>query len=229
MNWTKSHDIALLAAMLVTMLLLAYMSMFYIVLPFDVPGWHAPIAFRIFFFHIPLAWTAYLSFGIVFVASVAYLRTRKPKWDVVAACSAEVGVLLTTLALLTGSLWGKAEQDYYWRWEDARLFSTFILWMAYVAYLALRAGVRGDAKARVSAVFGIISFVFVPLSYISSRSPTSLHPTTPGFFPPQNAITLLVGVVALTLLFFCLLRVRIYQENLRAQLEIIKEEMEESN
>ncbi len=227
MIWGKKHDIALHVAMLVSLLLLVYMSVFYVSLPYGVPGWHAPGTFRVFFYHIPLAWTAYLSFGVVFVASIIYLRTKKMLWDMVAGSSAEVGVLLTTLALITGAIWRKAEQGDYWSWEDTKLFTTFILWMSYIAYLALRAGVKGGSRPRIAAVFGIISFVFVPISYFASRSAASLHEVTPSYFPRQNVITLIVGVIAMTLLFASILRYRLGIEKLKAQLEVVKEEMEE--
>ena len=226
MNWGKRHDTALHVTMLVTLLLLAYLSTFVAKLP--PPPWDA-VSFHLFFYHIPIAWTAYLSFGIVFVASILYLRTRNSRWDMVAASSAEVGVLLTTLALLTGSLWSEAQLGYYWTWDDAKLFTTFILWMAYVAYMALRAGIKGEAKARLSAVFGIISFVFVPLSFFSSRFLVSVHTSLTSYpFPPENAAILVVGVVAFTLLFASLLRLRLGIEKLTGQVEVVKEEMEET-
>src|SRR5204863_3428677 len=62
---------------------------------------------RIFYFHVPLAWTAYLAFFVVFVASAAYLIKRAPFWDALARSSAEVGLLFTTLMLICGSLWAR--------------------------------------------------------------------------------------------------------------------------
>jgi len=226
MNWGKRHDTALHVTLLVTLLLLAYLSAFVAYVP---SGTWDMGSFRMFFYHIPIAWTAYLSFGIVFVASIAFLKTRSQKWDMVAASSAEVGVLLTTLALLTGALWSKAQNGYYWTWDDAKLFTTFILWMAYVAYVALRAGIRGEAKARLAAVFGIISFVFVPLSFFASRFMTSLHTNLTSYpFPRENVAILVLGVIAFTILFASLLRLRLGLEKITAQVEVVKEGMEES-
>ncbi len=226
MNWKKKHDTALLVTMLVTLLVLAYLSMFVAVLP--PPPWDT-VSFHLFFYHIPIAWTAYLSFGIVFAASIGYLRTRNQRWDMVAASSAEVGVLLTTLALLTGSLWSRAQLGYYWTWEDSKLFTTFIFWMAYIGYVALRAGIKGEGKARLAAVFGIISFVFVPLSFFSSRFLISVHTSLASYpFPMINGVILLIGVIAFTLLFFLLLRFRYGLEKQGARLEAVKEGMEES-
>ena len=230
MRHYNRHDAALHIALFASLAILVYMSVFYVSLPYGVQGWHAPTAFRTFFYHIPVAWTAYVSFGVVFVASIFHLRTRAQKWDMVAGGSAEIGIVMTSLALLTGAVWSKAEQGYYWTWDDPKLFATFILWIAYVAYLTLRAGVKGEAKARICAVFGTISFVFVPLSYIASKSEQSLHPDltrSASFFPVQNGITLLVGVVAFTLLYLSLFKLRYGVEKLTAQLEVVKDEMEE--
>ena len=225
MNWTRKHDLAILVTMLLTLLILAYLSMFAAVLP--PPPWDA-VSFHLFFYHIPIAWTAYLSFGVVFTASVGYLRTKSQTWDMIAASSAELGVLLTTLALLTGSLWSRAQLGYYWTWEDSKLFTTFILWMAYIGYIALRAGIMGEGKARLAAVFGIISFVFVPLSFFSSRFLISVHTSLTSYpFPAINGIILLIGVIAFTLMFFLFLRVRYGLERQGARLEAVKEGMEE--
>src|SRR4051812_7500981 len=89
---------------------------------------------RILYFHAPVAWTAYLSFGVVAVASIMYLWRRTRIWDAIAVSSAEVGVLLTTLTLISGSIWGKISWGTYWTW-DARLTSTLVLWLIYVGYL----------------------------------------------------------------------------------------------
>lgn len=92
---------------------------------------------RIMYFHVPMAWLAYLSFFVVFVASIAYLIRRDERWDWIARGSAEVGVIFTTLVLISGSIWGKAFWGTWWTGE-ARLTTTLILWFIYVAYLLLR-------------------------------------------------------------------------------------------
>src|SRR5512135_1348040 len=92
---------------------------------------------RIFYFHVPSAWIGFLAFGVVFVCSIMYLIKGEAKWDAVALSSAEMGVVFTTLVLLTGPLWAKVAWGTYWTW-DARLTTTLILWMIYVGYLRLR-------------------------------------------------------------------------------------------
>src|SRR6185436_20932200 len=92
---------------------------------------------RIMYVHVPAAWLAYLSFFVVFIASIAYLRTSRIRWDRVAAASAEIGVLFTALAIALGSLWGKPVWGTWWTW-DPRLTTTAVLLLIYVGYLGVR-------------------------------------------------------------------------------------------
>ena len=85
---------------------------------------------RILYFHAPAAWTAYLSFGVVAIASVMYLWKRKHIWDIIALASAEIGVLLTTLTLISGMLWGKTVWGTFWTW-DPRLTTTLLAAMIF--------------------------------------------------------------------------------------------------
>src|SRR5512142_759098 len=102
---------------------------------------------RIFYFHVPSAWVGFLAFFVVFVASVMYLWRRERKWDAVALSAAEIGVVFTTLVLLTGPLWAKAAWGVFWTW-DAKLTATLVLWMIYLGYLMLRNNAEGERRAR---------------------------------------------------------------------------------
>ena len=174
--------------------------------------WQAPRTFHLFFVHVPSAWAGYLAFGIVLAASLAYLRTASPRWDKVAEASAELGVLFTTVALVTGSLWMRAELGSFWRWEDARLATTFVLWLAYLAYLAVRRGHLPRARARVAAAYGVAAFALAPISYVSADVlRTSLHislTSTPSYMRGFNGPLLLSGVGVFTLLYVALLAAR---------------------
>ncbi len=92
---------------------------------------------RIFYYHVPSAWTAFILFTINFVASIAYLARRNPKADMVALVSAEVGVVFCTIVLVTGPIWARPVWGIWWTW-DMRLTSTLVLWLIYVSYLVLR-------------------------------------------------------------------------------------------
>lgn len=143
--------------------------------------WSAPLSQKLFYFHVPIAWAAYASFTVLFVASLLQLIDSGPGtrfWsDVVSVASAEVGVVLTTLTLLSGMIWGEAEWGVAWRWNDTKLVMVFLLWLTYLGYLVLRAQVEApDRRARLAAVYGMLGFVMVPLSWMAQRIWQSLHP-----------------------------------------------------
>ncbi|MDA8102445.1 MAG: cytochrome c biogenesis protein CcsA, partial [Nitrospiraceae bacterium] len=94
---------------------------------------------RLLYVHPPVAWVAYLAYGVTSIASGLYLwrPTRSLKWDRIAVASAEVGVVFTGLTLVTGSIWGRPAWGVWWTW-DARLTTTAILFVLYLGYLALR-------------------------------------------------------------------------------------------
>lgn len=170
---------------------------------------------RIFYIHVPAAWIAFLAFAVVFGASIALLRTRLLRYDRLAAASAEVGVVFTTIVMVTGPLWARPSWGVYWSW-DPRLTSVFILWLIYCSYLALRGYVPDPMRrARFSAVLGIVGFLDVPLIYVSVKWWRALHPgpmviTPEGPQMPGSMLAvLLVGVASFTLLYLSLLGARL--------------------
>ncbi len=131
---------------------------------------------RIFYFHVASGWTAFVAFFVAFVTNVAYLVSRKPKWDWLGVSAAEVGVAFCSVVLVTGPIWARPVWGIWWTW-DARLTSTFVLWLLYVAYLLLRTLVEDpERRAVTSAVFGIFAFLDVPLVYMSIRWWRTQHP-----------------------------------------------------
>lgn len=199
---------------------------------------HAPVektmglVQKIFYIHLPSAFLAYLAFLITFLASVLYLRQKDPKWDIIAHCSVEVGVIFCTIVLITGPIWAKPIWNVWWTW-DPRLTTTLILWFVYAAYLMLRRTVNENQRANLSAVFGIIGFVNVPITFFSIRLWRTIHPviiTTHGInisWPMK--VTLIATFVAFCFLFFSLLISRIKLEYLKMRIEGIKGIMEEMN
>lgn len=183
---------------------------------------------RIFYFHMGTAWNAFFAFGVVFVASIAFLRTRSRYWDRVAVSAAEIGVLFTTIVLLTGSIWGGAAWNAWWTW-DPRLTTTLVLWFIYVAYLIMRASVEGwERRARYAAVFGIIGFVDVPIVFMSIRWWRTIHPlvlSSSGFaMDSQMLPAMWFGLISFTFLFFVLLRQRVQIEALKDEANSLKDE-----
>jgi heme exporter protein C len=183
---------------------------------------------RIFYLHVPLAWTAYLAFFVVFVASIAYLKTRREWWDALARGSAEVGLLLTTLMIVTGSLWARPIWGTWWSW-DARLTTTLVLWFIYVAHLMLGAVVPEERKAaRFRAVLGIIGFIDIPIIHQSVVWWRTLHPQSVVLAPEGPALpfamlaALALSLVAFTLLYTCLVHFRVQIDLTRADIRALR-------
>src|SRR5436853_4179173 len=122
---------------------------------------------RIFYYHVPSAWTAFLLFFVNLVASVAYLVKRNPKVDALAMVSAEVGVVFCTVVLVTGPIWARPVWGIWWAAGDIRLTTTLVLWVIYVSYLVLRRLSTSGQTPKIAAVLAIFGALDVPLVYFS--------------------------------------------------------------
>ena len=186
---------------------------------------------RIFYFHVPSAWTAFIAFFIVCFASIMFLAKGSEKWDLIAKSAAEIGVLFTTLVLITGPLWAKPVWNVFWTW-DARLTTSFILWLIYLAYLMLRSYTHDKERgARFAAVFGIIGFVDVPIVYFSIHWWRTLHPSAVigggdgSGLAPEMLTTLMVCLGAFTILFVTLLTLRYQSEKTLTEFSRLKKQI----
>ncbi|HEV7837152.1 MAG TPA: cytochrome c biogenesis protein CcsA, partial [Gemmatimonadaceae bacterium] len=163
---------------------------------------------KIFYIHVPSAWVAFLAFALVAIASGVYLWLRDEKLDRFAESSAEVGVVFTTVVLITGPLWAKPIWGTYWAWWDVRLVSTLFLWFIYIAYLVLRGAVESPAlRARYSAVLGILGALLIPFIHLSVYLFATMHPmpivgkpSAPSL-PGEMLTTLLLSLFSLTLMY----------------------------
>jgi len=184
---------------------------------------------KIFYFHVASAWVGFFAFGVVFVMSILFLWKKNIAYDIWAASSAEIGVLFTTLVLLTGPMWAKPVWNTYWTW-DPRLTTTLILWLIYVGYLLLRNMIESPEKAaRISAVFGIIGFVDVPVVYMSIRWWKTLHPEHVMLMGGENSglhpkifQTLMLSILTFTFLYLTLLFVRTQLEKTKQEVDFLK-------
>ncbi len=163
---------------------------------------------RIFYFHVPVAWVALLSYLIIFIASIIYLRKRTRKWDIVAYTAAEIGFIFTTMFLITGSIWAKPAWGVWWTWSP-RLTSALVLWFIYVAYLTIRSYTQGeDRKARFGAAVAIIGFIDIPIVILSISIWRTQHPSAlifEGGLTPSMLLTLQISILAFTLLYALIL------------------------
>jgi heme exporter protein C len=182
---------------------------------------------RIFYVHVPSAWVGYLAFAIVFIASIAYLRTGARRWDLLAHSAAEIGTLFISVVLITGPIWAHPVWGTWWQW-DARLTSALVMWLTYVGYLFLRNLSTDPARAgRLAAVVGIVGFVNVPIVHFSVQWWRTLHPSGPTLADPTEAsgfaasetVTFLVALAAFTILFSWMLAFRTRNGRLRDELD----------
>lgn len=182
---------------------------------------------RIFYFHVPSAWVAYLSFTVVLIGSIAYLRTGAARWDQLAHGAAELGVIFTSVVLITGPIWARPVWGTWWQW-DARLTSTLVLWLTYIGYLFLR-GLATDPRrvGRSAAVLGIVGFVNIPIVHFSVYWWRTLHPSgpTPANLAQGSGLggselaAFFTSLAAFTLLFSWLLARRVEVGRLAEQVE----------
>ncbi|MGA2429778.1 MAG: cytochrome c biogenesis protein [Candidatus Acidiferrum sp.] len=187
---------------------------------------------RIFYFHAASAWAGMTAFSVCFVANLLYVWRRQPKWDSLGVSAAEVGLAFITIVLITGPIWAKPVWGIYWTW-DARLTSTFVLWLLYISYLLLRTLIEEpDRRALLSALFGIFAFLDVPLVFGAIRWWRTQHPAPvimggpgSGLEPTMRAV-FFFSVFALHALMAFLIVERYGLEKLRVELEIVRREAE---
>ena len=183
---------------------------------------------RLVYLHPAVAWVAlYLAFGLAALASLLYLwpRTRSLFWDRLAAAAVEVGVVFNVGTLISGSIWGRPTWGVYWTW-DARLTSTALLLILFLGYLALRrVPADPEVRAKRSAFAALFAAVDVPIVHFSvlwwktlHQGATVLNPDLSPQIHGSMAWTLLLGFVALTLVFLWMLLVRYRISSLQDQL-----------
>ena len=179
---------------------------------------------RIFYYHVPSAWTAFLLFFANFVASIVYLVRRNTKADAVAVVSAEVGLVFCTVVLVTGPLWARPVWGIWWTW-DVRLTSTLVLWLIYVSYLILRRFSTSSQTPVLAAALAVFGALDVPLVYFSIWFFRTQHPSPVigggGSLDPRMLHVLLINWAA----FLCLAALVCWS---RYRLEILKREVEET-
>ncbi len=176
---------------------------------------------KIFYYHVPSAWVAFLSFFVVLVAGIIFLKTYNYYWDRVGLAAAEIGTLFTILVLITGPIWASAAWGKAWNWEP-RLTTTLILFLIYIGYFMLREfGGAPERVARYSAILGIIAFIDVPIIFMSVRfwaPEVQSHPQVEmGTQPAGIMSTFFFSLFTFTVMYFGMLWLRTRILNLKAE------------
>jgi heme exporter protein C len=182
--------------------------------------------YRIIYYHVPSAWTAFLLFLINFIASVVYLIRRRQTADILALVCAEVGVVFCTVVLVTGPIWARPVWGIWWAPGDIRLTSTLVLWLIYVSYLVLRRFSSSAQTQMLAAALAVFGALDVPLVYFSIWFFRTQHPQPVigggGSMDPRMLHVLLLSWMA----FLCFAFLVCWS---RFRLELLKREVEEGH
>jgi heme exporter protein C len=160
---------------------------------------------RVFYFHVAAGWVGALAFLVAFMAGIVYLVKKDFRWDDLALSSVEIGIVFTFINIVTGSIWARPIWNTWWTW-DPRLVTATIMLLAYLAYILLRQGIEDpDRRARFGAVYSIIAFLSVPLTFLSIRLFRTIHPVVIGSGDPTATGSFDMTPEMRTAFFFSLL------------------------
>ncbi len=190
---------------------------------------------RIFYYHVSSGWIAALAFLVTLVTSIMFLASQNESYDQVAMSSAEIGVIFTTMNIVSGSIWARPVWNTWWTW-DPRLTTATVMWLLYIAYLFLHVGLEGhDRRRHIAAVYGVVAFVSVPLTFMAIRIWRTIHPVIIGSVDPdaegqfdmtaRMTTTLLFTVTTFTVLYFTILWHRVRMQSLSEYMSKLQYQM----
>ncbi|MGD2251772.1 MAG: cytochrome c biogenesis protein CcsA [Anaerolineales bacterium] len=144
---------------------------------------------RVFYFHVSAGWVGALAFLVTAIAGVLYLVRGDLRWDRLSLASVEIGVIFTLVNIVSGSIWAYPIWNTWWTW-DPRLVTASIMELIYFAYIMLRQGIDDpDRRARFGAIYSIVGFISVPITFLSIRLFRTIHPVVIGSGDPSAAGT----------------------------------------
>lgn len=186
---------------------------------------------KIFYFHVAVAIASLVAFLVACIYAIVYLRTRDERHDDISCISIGIGLVFAVLVVITGSIWAKASWGTYWVWDDPRLVTFLIVLLLYAAYFVLRSSLDGERRLRYSAIYAIIAFVSVPLSFYSVRVAKSfVHPvvfTQSGANMPNSMLGwFVVSQIAFLVLFLAILQIELVQRRGERRLRKLKLQLE---
>lgn len=206
--------------------LLSYMFIALTVGRIEGPAAHPESPVRnIIYAHVPSSICALLCFIVILIASICYLATEKPRWEILGAAAAEVGTIFATILNVTGMIFSRAEWNTWWT-PSLRLLSSAILWFLYIVYLILRTSLADSPirRARICAVFGIVGSLSVPLVYISARFVQDIHQPSFTMESTWQRAAFFLGMISTMLLAGVLIWIKI--DILKIQTELERDSIE---
>ncbi len=170
---------------------------------------------KVFYFHVASAWLGMLGFGVAAVAGIVYLVKKENNWDLISLSAVEIGLVFCLITIITGSIWARPIWNTWWTW-DPRLTTATIMELAYAAYMMLRSGIEEpERRARFGAVYAIVAFISVPLTFFSIRFFRTIHPVVIGSndpgatgafdMTPAMGMTFALSLVTFSIVFISLL------------------------
>jgi heme exporter protein C len=187
---------------------------------------------RVFYFHVATAWVGMLGFLVAAVVGVLYLVRKERRWDIVGLAAIEISLVFFFITIVSGSIWARPSWGTWWTW-DPRLTTATIVELVYAAYLLLRSGIEDpDRRARFGAVYSILGFISVPLTFASIRLLRTIHPVVIGggnanadgdfSMTPKMLQTFMFSLLVFSLLFVDLLWHRIRLGRLADKVEQLR-------
>jgi heme exporter protein C len=223
-TWYRNNPLASWAA-LAAALGVAAVALVFFYAPVDQDGLNQ----KIFYFHVPIALTAYAGFGLGALKGFLYLWKREPESDLESYVAIHLGVIFGLLTLVTGSIWAKISWGHWWEWGDRQLVLFLVLFLFYAAYFMLRFSIEpGPQRAAISAVYALFGVVLIPISFLAIRLAESLvHPVTFTRDGPQMAssqfATFLVCLAAMLAIGYALYRMELAGKRLDERLRELRE------
>jgi heme exporter protein C len=182
---------------------------------------------KIFYLHVPLAIVALCGFVAGGLTAIQHLRTRDPRWDMRSYVAIHISLIFAVATLITGSIWAKGSWGHWWVWSEPTLVSFLIVFLLYATYQPLRFAIEDpERQSRYASVFAIVAGAFVPLNFLAVRLSTEyLHPRVLGStsnLPPKMALTFLISLIAVALLYGTLCKYELTAKHARAQLRALR-------
>ncbi|MBA2383518.1 MAG: cytochrome c biogenesis protein CcsA [Actinobacteria bacterium] len=184
---------------------------------------------KIFYFHVPIALTAYAAFGLGAVKALLLLWRGDERYDLESYVAIHQGTIFGALTLATGSIWAKASWGYWWLWSEDQLVLFLVLFLFYSAYFMLRFSIdEGPRRANISAVYALFGVVLIPVSFLAIRlAENVIHPTVFTLEGPQMTGTMFsafcVAWLAMTVLAYTLYRLELLGKRLDSNLRELRE------
>lgn len=187
---------------------------------------------RVFYFHVAAGWVGALAFVVATVSGAMYLARKERRWDNMALASVEIGVVFTFINIVSGSIWARPIWNTWWTW-DWRLVTASVMELIYIAYLLLRQGVDDpDRRARFGAVYSIVFFFSVPLTFLSIRIFRTIHPVVIGSndpsaqgtfdMSPKMRVAFFFSLFTFTFVYITLLWHRLRLQRLVEKVDLLK-------